>query len=194
MLPKTGNQIRPSDQCGTWSISSNTNSRGRLRRPRSWAIQTHEAAFGGLIRTTISYYTYIIPYSLGRKYTYNTEIHPRIIFNGIYVPRGAFSQSFRALAAKEQKLWLLADWSFFEKLCAEIFAWYRVAYSARAAKRAQLVFCLLNEEFLHFLHCTISYLGRTATWWNLRRKKPKTSIAIRSTVISNLDKINKQMR
>jgi hypothetical protein len=27
----------------------------------------------------------------------------------MYVPRGAFSQSFRALAAKEQKLWLLAD-------------------------------------------------------------------------------------
>ena len=73
------------------------------------AIQTHEAAFGGLVRTTITYYTYIIRYSLGRKYTYNTENHPRIIFIGMYVPRGAFSQSFRALAAKDQKLWLLAD-------------------------------------------------------------------------------------
>ena len=132
---------------------------------------TNEAAFGGLVReqyklvrTTISYYTYIKPYSLGRKYTYNTENHPRIIFNGMYVPRGAFSQSFRALAAKDQKLWLLADYSFFEKLCAEIFAWYRVAYSAYDEIRALLVFCLLNEEFLHFLHSTIGYLERGATW------------------------------
>ena len=61
------------------------------------------------VRTTISYYTYITPYSLGRKYTYKIEKHPRIIFNGMYVPRGAFSQSFRALAAKDQKLWLTAD-------------------------------------------------------------------------------------
>ena len=60
-------------------------------------------------RKTKSYYTYIIPYSLGRKYTYKIEIHPRIIFNGMYVPRGAFSQSFRALTAKDQKLWLTAD-------------------------------------------------------------------------------------
>ena len=29
-----------------------------------------------LCRTTISYYTYIMPYSLGRKYTYKIEKHP----------------------------------------------------------------------------------------------------------------------
>ena len=45
-------------------------------------------------------YTYIMPYSLGRKYTYKIEKHPRIIFFWIYVPREAFSQSFRALSGK----------------------------------------------------------------------------------------------
>ena len=60
----------------------------------------------------IKFIILIISYSLGRKYTYKIEIHPRKIFNGMYVPQGAFSQSFRALAPKGQKLWLTADWSF----------------------------------------------------------------------------------
>ena len=41
---------------------------------------------------------------------------------------------------------------------------------------------------------TIGYLERSATWLNSRCEYPKTAIFIRSTVISDLDKINKQMR
>jgi hypothetical protein len=57
-----------------------------------------------------------MPYSLGRKYTYKIEKHPRIIFFWIYVPREAFSQSFRALARKGKKLCLYADLQFCKRI------------------------------------------------------------------------------